>query len=295
MKNTLIFSLTKNTKLRDTLANKLSIESGNADIHLFPDKESYIRINSNVSNKTALLVCSLNNPDCKILPLLFMAKTLKELGANSVCLISPYLPYMRQDKRFHPGEAITSILFAQLLSSCIDSMITIDPHLHRIHQLSEIYTIPRLLTLHATQIIAAWIQGHIKDPILIGPDEESRQWVSDIADYANLPFVICQKQRLGDRQVNVSLPKINNINHVPVLVDDIISTGVSMLETLKQLISRGFKKPICIGVHALFDSETEHQLKDAGAERIITCNTIPHSTNAIDIADIIAKGIIELC
>ena len=92
----------------------------------------------------------------------------------------------------------------------------------------------------------------------------------------------------------ISLEEIKNKNHVPILVDDVISTGVSMLEALKQLTSRGFKNPICIGVHALFDSDTENKLRLAGAKQIITCNTIPHSTNKIDISDIIAKGIVEL-
>ncbi|MCL9684965.1 ribose-phosphate pyrophosphokinase [Legionella maioricensis] len=295
MKKTIIFSLPGNIKLTQALANKLAIEMGKAEIREFPDGESYIRVDSDVKNKTVILVCTLDHPNSKILPLLFMARTLNDLGAKRICLIAPYLPYMRQDKSFHPGEAISSLFFAQLLSSLIDSLITIDPHLHRIHKLSEIYTIPCLLTLHATKKIADWIQHHMKDPILIGPDEESKQWIAEIADFNNLPFVIGQKKRLGDRQVMISLPEIKNLNHVPILVDDVISTGVSMLETLKQLTSRGFKNSVCIGVHALFDKETENKLTIAGAKQIITCNTIPHSTNKIDISDIIAKGIVELC
>src|SRR5690606_3260659 len=108
----------------------------------------------------------------KILSLMFTAQTLKELGAKKIILISPYLPYMRQDKRFEPGEAITSQLFAKFLSNCVDYLITIDPHLHRIHHLSKIYSVP-VLTLHATKEIARWIKENIKFPFLIGPDSES--------------------------------------------------------------------------------------------------------------------------
>lgn len=294
MEKNIIFSLPENIKLTQALAAKLAIEIGNAEIREFPDGESYIRINSDVKNKIVILVCTLDHPNSKILPLLFLARTLNDLGARKICLIAPYLPYMRQDKSFHTGEAITSLFFAQLLSSLIDGLITIDPHLHRIHKLSEIYTIPNLLTLHATKKIAQWIQHHLRDPILIGPDEESRQWIAEIASFNHLPFVIGQKKRLGDRKVMVSLPEIKNLNHVPILVDDVISTGMSMLETLKQLTSRGFKNPVCIGVHALFDTETENKLTLAGAKQIVTCNTISHSTNKIDISDIIAKGIVEL-
>lgn len=100
---------------------------------------------------------------------------------------------------------------------------------------------------------------------------------------------------INNRNVSVSMPDIKNINHIPILVDDIISTGVNMLESLRQLILQGFKNPICIGVHALFNVKTENKLRHIGAEQIITCNTIPRSTNKIDISDIIAKGIVELC
>lgn len=294
MDNPILFSLPGNKELTQALSNKLSIEIGKAEIHKFPDSESYIRINSEVKNKKVFLVCTLDHPNSKILPLIFMARTLKELGANKICLVAPYLAYMRQDKRFHSGEAITSTIFAQLLSSYIDGMITIDPHLHRIHQLSEIYSMPSLLTLHATKNISEWISSHIKNPILIGPDEESKQWVSEIANFSNLSFVIAQKKRLDDKRVAVSLPEIKGVENTPVLVDDIISSGVTMFESLKQLRNNGFKNPICIGVHALFNNQTENMLLSAGAKQLITCNTIIHSTNQIDVSDILAKGIIEL-
>lgn len=249
----ILFSLPGNSELTKKLSSKLAIEVGKAEIRTFPDKESYIRIHSKIRNKTVFLVCTLAHPNNKLLPLVFLAKTLKELGANKICLVAPYLPYMRQDRRFHSGEAITSTIFAQLLSSCIDGMITIDPHLHRISQLSEIYTISPLIVLHAAKNISEWISHHIKNPILIGPDEESRQWISEIASFNNLPYVIAQKKRLGDNQVIVSLPEIQDIKGTAVLIDDIISSGASMLDTLKQVVTYGFKNSICIGVHALFN------------------------------------------
>lgn len=295
MDQLILFSLPGNADITQAISNNLSIEIGKAEFRTFPDNESYVRIHSKVKNKTIILVCSLDKPNKKILPLLFMASTIKELGAHKICLVAPYLAYMRQDKRFHPGEAITSTIFAQLLSSYIDRMITIDPHLHRIHQLSEIYNIASILTLHATRNISEWISSHVKNPILIGPDEESKQWISEIANHSNFPYVIAQKKRLGDKRVIVSLPEIQNINQTPVLVDDIISSGASMLESVKQLINCGFKNPICIGVHALFNAKIEHELLAAGAKQVITCNTIKHLTNQIDISNILAKGIIDLC
>lgn len=276
------------------MANKLEIEIGSAEIRDFPDGESYIRVDSDVQNKVVILVCGLDHPNNKILPLMFMAETLKELGANKVCLISPYLPYMRQDKRFKPGEAITSVLFAKNLSNWIDYLITIDPHLHRIQHLSEIYSIDSLSVLHSTKKIAKWIRNNVDSPFIIGPDEESQQWVAEVAEIAVAPYAIIKKTRYGDREVSISVPDINDISKTPVLVDDIISTGISMLAAIQQLLFKGLRNPVCIGVHALFDNEAYDSLLLAGAQNVITCNTIPHPSNKIDITDIIVEGVKRL-
>lgn len=291
MKNTIIFHLPNNATLANALANKLNIEIGSAEIREFPDGESYIRINSDVKNKLVILVCSLDHPNTKALPLMFMAQTLKEFGAKTICLVAPYLSYTRQDKRFHDGEALTSALFAKFISSWIDCLITIDPHLHRIKKLSDVYSIPQPIVLHATQQIANWIKLNVDSPLLVGPDEESSQWVTEVAKYINADYIICEKQRYGDRNVFITIPQVKNKNQTPVLIDDIISTGTSLCVTLRELGAQGLKNPICIAVHALFNEDVEKNILHAGAKKIISCNTIPHTTNEIDITDLIASGI----
>lgn len=284
--NKLIFSLPQNNPLALALADKLKIETGLFEIRDFPDGETYLRIDSDVKNKTIILICSLDHPNNKIIPLLFMTQKLKELGANKIFLVSPYLPYMRQDKQFKPGEAVTSVLFATFISAFIDSVITIDPHLHRIKKLSEIYTIPTI-TLHATKPISDWIKKNVTSPLIIGPDEESLQWVADIAKNSNAPFLIAKKVRHEDRKVSIKIPDITDDNKTPVIVDDIISTGISMSVLIKQLLSKNIKNPICICVHPLFNQETYKDLLNVGAKQVVSCNTISHFSNKIDITDII--------
>jgi ribose-phosphate pyrophosphokinase len=291
MKNFLIFSLPDNSHLTEKLANALGIRIGVVEIRNFPDGETYIRIDSDVKNKSIILVCSLNHPNNKVIPLMFMAETIKALGAATICLVSPYLPYMRQDKCFKPGEAVAAVLFGKFLSGFVDSLVTIDPHLHRIHQLSEVYSIPAIFTLPATRKISEWIRDHVSSPFIIGPDEESEQWVDQVAKAINAPYAIIKKIRYGDRDVSISIPYISDTGHTLVLVDDIISTGVSMLAAIQQFVLKGFKNIICIGVHGLFDSAVYENLLHAGAEKIITCNTIPHFTNKIDIVDVLSEGV----
>ncbi|HET6989837.1 MAG TPA: ribose-phosphate diphosphokinase, partial [Bacteroidia bacterium] len=205
--NTILFSFPGNEKLTQSLAEKTGIPIGELEIRKFPDGETFAKIISEVKDCRAIIVCSLDRPDEKILPLYFICKTLKEFGALRVELVAPYLAYMRQDKRFHEGEAVTSDAFAALLSGFIDCMLTVDPHLHRHHSLSEIYSIPTTI-IPAAEVVAGWIKNNIQKPLLIGPDEESGQWVKEVAKSANAPFEILFKKRKGDNDVEVSIPHV---------------------------------------------------------------------------------------
>lgn len=268
-----------------------SFEAGKATLRRFPDGESYVRILSSVRKKKVYLFCTLHQPDDKLMLLYFFSKTAKEMGAKSVTLLAPYLAYMRQDKAFHPGEAVTSGLFAQLLSSWLDALVTIDPHLHRHHDLSEIYSIPTTV-LHAGPLIVDYIKNHIPNPVLIGPDEESKQWVAAIAGQAGCDFFVLKKERFGDREVRVSVPDAPKFRqHTPVLVDDIISTGRTMMETAGHLREHGIQPPVCIGVHAVFAAHALEDMRQAGIRTIVTTNTIPHVTNGLDVSGLLAEWI----
>lgn len=287
----IVFALPGNEVLVKNISKAIQADIGEAVIRQFPDGETYVRVLSEVKNRKTILVCTLAHPDEKLLPLLFLSKTLKSLGADCTCLVAPYLAYMRQDKVFNEGEGITSEYFAALISGFADTLITIDPHLHRRHSMSEIYSIP-CKVIHASSLISAYISEHITNPLLIGPDAESEQWVSEVAKNANAPFIVLEKIRSGDRDVKVTVPQVEKFkNHTPVLVDDIISTARTMIETVGHLKNAGMKAPICIGVHAVFAGNAFEELKKSGVDKVVTCNTIPHSSNEIDITELIAESI----
>ncbi len=286
---TIIFSFPGNELLSGNIIAGIAGEKGEFTLRQFPDGESYLRIMSDVAGKDVFIICTLHQPNGKILPLLFLCNELRDLKAKSIGLIAPYLAYMRQDKRFNPGEALSSQYFAKLISSMADSLITIDPHLHRRASMKEIYSIPCEL-LHATELISAWIKKNIPDAIIIGPDSESEQWVSEVAKNADVPFTVLQKVRKGDRDVEVSVPHIEKYrNLTPVLVDDIISTARTMIVTVQQLIKAGMKPPVCIGVHAVFSDNAYEDLNKSGVSQIVTCNTIKHQSNGIDVAEMIVN------
>lgn len=274
-------------KLRDRLGG----EAGALLVRHFPDGELYVRIDSPVEGRDVVLVCGLERPAAKILPMLFLAATAKDLGARRVGLVAPYLSFMRQDSRFHPGEGITSTYFAGLVSGAVDWLVTVDPHLHRWHSLDAIYKIPTEV-VHAAPAIAAWLTQHVSNPVLIGPDAESEQWVAAVAARVGAPFVVLEKTRRGDRDVSVTIPDLSpHRDRTPVLLDDIISTGRTMIATLGHLRAAGVREPICIGVHAVFADRAHDDLLAAGAARVVTCNTIEHHSNRICVADALADGV----
>lgn len=295
MSNCVLFSIPGNELLSHSLTELLHAEPGEAIIRHFPDGETYVKVISNVYGKDVVIVCSLHHPDNKILPLYFLAKTLKEFRASSVILVAPYLCYMRQDTRFTDGECISSELFARLISGFIDTLITIDPHLHRRNSLSEIYSI-NCSVVHASSLISKWIKDNIKRPVLIGPDSESEQWVSKVAAEADAPFIVLEKVRHGDRNVKVSVPQVEKYkDYTPVLVDDIISTAHTMIETIDHLKKAGMKPPVCIGIHPVMASRAYDKLIKAGAEKIVTCNSITHPSNEIKVDELLADEVCKNC
>jgi ribose-phosphate pyrophosphokinase len=288
-KGLIIFALPGNEEFARRLIAFSGAETGEAEFRSFPDGESYVRVLSDVKDKTAIAVCSLHHPNDQILPLYFLGKTAKSLGAKHFSLIAPYLAYMRQDKVFRKGEAVTSGHFAKLICAFADSIATVDPHLHRRRSLSEIYPVANE-TIHAATSISGWIKENLERPVLIGPDEESGQWVRKVAEQSSAPFTVLEKTRRGDRDVSVSVPKIEEYrDHTPVLVDDIISTARTMIETVGHLKNSEMKPPVCVGVHAVFAGNAYRDLLAAGARRVVTCNTIPHATNEIDVSDLFTE------
>jgi len=290
----IVFPMPGNEALGKNLAHDTGSQLGEVDVRRFPDGESYVRLLTPVHDRPVALVDTLAQPDSKILPLLFAAAAAKDLGATRVGLVAPYLAYMRQDRRFNPGEAVSSTHFGRLLSGWLDWLVTVDPHLHRHASLDEVYTIPNQV-VQAAPLISEWIRKNVENPVLVGPDEESKQWVSRVAERAGAPYTVLHKIRHGDRDVEVSAPDVGRWrDHTPVLVDDIISTARTMIETIKGLQKLDLAAPVCIGVHAVFAGSAYEDLVAAGAAKIVTCNTIPHASNLIDLTEPIVEAAVSL-
>lgn len=283
-----------NEALAGGVAERLGAGVSPVDLHRFPDGESLVTLQGDVRGADVAFVLSLCEPDRWALPLWFAAATARELGARRVGLISPYLAYMRQDVRFHEGEAVSARLFARFLEQSVDWLVTVDPHLHRTPDLSALYTMPTH-RVEAAPAIARWIAGHVADPILIGPDSESAQWVAAIAARAGAPFQVLEKARHGDRDVTVSLPDASAAaGRTPVIIDDIVSSGHTLLRTLEQLEHLGLPAPVVIAIHPVFAGDAFERLRSARLARLVSTDTIAHASNAITVVPELARAADDL-
>jgi len=257
----------------------------------FPDGETYLRLEHSLPAPDVAVVSTLTPPNARALELLLLASAAREWGAERVGLIAPYLPYMRQDAELEEGEAVTARSFAALISRSFDWLVTVDPHLHRIHELSELYVIPAR-SLHAAPAIGAWVRANVASPVIVGPDAESSQWVAAAARAANAPFMVLDKRRLGDTEVTISAAHLEAIGRrTPVLVDDVISSGRTMAAAVRILRASGHATVVCAAVHAIFAEGAHDALASAGASVVATTNTIPHVTNRIDLTALLARAI----
>ncbi len=270
-------------------------EAGSVSLHRFPDGECCPQFCADLAGRDVVLAAALGGgkgPDGPLFALYLAASVARELGARSVGLVLPYLPYMRQDARFEPGQGVTALHVGRLLSSCADWMVTADPHLHRFTSLSQPYRIATAVAPSAPSI-ARWLAANVERPLVVGPDQESEQWARQLAELAGCPYVVLSKVRRGDRDVTVSLDGQQwrgADDCTPVLVDDIASSGRTMAAAVRLLRDAGRPAPVCVVVHALFCGDAYDVLRAAGAARIVSCNTVPHASNAIDVLPALAAA-----
>jgi len=286
----IITSCGNSEKIAKSLARKLKAKYSPLKISSFPDGDIYLKFNSKLKGEKLVIVQSFQpNSDMSLFDIIWTAETAKDLGAKKVVLAAPYLAYMRQDKRFNPGEAISSRIMAKLLNNSIDKIITVDPHLHRYKSLKDIFKISAK-KMTANLLIADHIKKKMKDVVIIGPDWESYQWAEVIANKIGAVSTVLEKTRHSSRHVTSKMVKLVDVKGKNVvIVDDIISTGHTIAEAAKKAKKMGAKTITAIGVHGLFVEGALSKMKKAGVGKVVTTNCIEHKTNEIDVTDLFVE------
>ena len=272
------------------LASALGAPLTRVQLHYFPDAETRVRVEP--SSEPALLVRSLHDPNAKLFEVLLAASALRDGGAASLTLVAPYLPYMRQDRAFARGEAVSQRVLAGLLGHAFDRVVCVEPHLHRIATLAEVFPC-EALAVSAAPAIARWLAAQGEPFWVCGPDEESESWVRAIGQGARLPTVVARKRRSADDLVEVTLPAGARAPCArAVIVDDIASSGATLAAAASALYAAGAQQVDAVVAHAIVAPSAEARIREARIARFVSCDTLPHPTNGIEVASALAEALL---
>jgi ribose-phosphate pyrophosphokinase len=279
--------------LGQALAEALGWSMALIDVHAFPDAETRLRLPPVVASHTVVLR-GLQQPNSKLAPLLLAAAGARELGAQRLTLVSPYLAYMRQDMAFTPGEVVSQRHLGRLLADSFDSVVTVDPHLHRVATLGEVVPGRRGVALTAAVLLGAHVAQQVPGALLMAPDEEAAQWVRVAALAHGLDHAVCVKQRRGDRDVDVSLPDSDVRGRAVVLMDDVASTGRTLAVAARAALAQGAASVDVVVTHALFVGDALDQVRAAGVRHVWSTDCVPHVSNVITVVPLLATAIRSL-
>lgn len=272
------------------LGQASGLPTSEVEVHRFPDGECRVRLPASLPERVVFLR-SLDRPDAKLIELLLAAETARSLGASSLTLVAPYLCYMRQDTAFRPGEAVSQRIVGGFLARLFDGVVTVDPHLHRTRDLADVIPDTDTRVLSATGPMGDFLGTALREPFLVGPDEESEQWVGAIAGRGGYDHVIGTKLRSGDAEVQVTLPAGSFAGRDVVLVDDIASTGRSLVAAAGTIRAHGPRSISALVTHGLFADDAMEQLCAAGIENVWSTDSIPGPSNRIPLARLLAESL----
>lgn len=261
--------------------------------HRFPDGEIKLRLPETLPAQLVIFR-TLNAPNDKLIELLLAAQTARTLGTTHLTLVAPYLAYMRQDMAFRPGEAISQRIVGKFLAGLFDAVITVDPHLHRVATLQQAVPLTHAIVLSGAPMLSDWIAARRQNPLLIGPDEESAQWVAMAAARHGFDHAVCRKVRRGDRDVEVALPDVALTGRQVVLLDDVASTGHSVARAAHLLLAAGAVSVDVAVTHALFADDALQVMQNAGIGEVWSTDCVAHPSNAVSMAGALAAALIQL-
>ncbi len=270
--------------LAKRLAKSAQAELLRPIVQRFPDGEIYVRLQADLEGKEVAVVQSLSPPqNDHLMELLLLLDLVRDLKAKKILAIVPYLAYARQDRRFQEGEALSVKSVADLLSRRIHKLLTVDAH----SQLALSYFSCEIEEVRALPYLGKkMLDLNLRDPLFLAPDEGSAKRVEEAAREAGADFDFLEKERISPTEVRIKPRELKTSGRDVVIMDDIISTGGTVLEACKCI--RGARRIWVCCVHGLFVGDSVEKLRKAGVERIVSSDSVETSYSQISLAPLIS-------
>jgi len=283
-------------KSSEDLARKLSIKIKanlvKSEVRVFADGESKITLSGKLSKRKIIIVQSIYPPvDTNLVQALSLISKAKEISSEVIAVI-PYMGYARQDREFLPGEVVTMKVLGKLFKGAgASKIITVD--IHSMIGLKH-FTIKSKNVTAIPDLVKYFKKLSLKNPLVISPDQGGKDRAKEFAKEFESEYVALEKKR--DRKTGKVQIKTKNVDEVAnrdlILVDDMISTGGSIIKATQFLKKQKCKRVFVACTHALLMNNAEKRIRKAGVTRIISANTIPGKTSVVDVSNTIAKAII---
>jgi ribose-phosphate pyrophosphokinase len=254
----------------------------------FPDGERYIRFKDDIEKEVTVIQSTGFPQDENYMELFLILKNLKDLGAEEIKVVIPYLGYGRQELRFKPGEAISAQIIAELLEFAgATELYSINLHESSV---KDFFNIP-VIELSAMPPIAEYIKNVIEDPIIIAPDKGALHHAQDIASILNTKCDYMEKVRLSPDTVETKVKNLDVDGINAVIIDDIISTGGTIVNAVNILKEYNAKSVTVSCVHPVLVGDAILKIFATGVKDILSTDTISSETNMISVAPLIANAI----
>jgi len=287
-----VISGSSSEDLAKKVAKKLRANLIKSQLKIFPDGESKITLNEKPQKNKIIVIQSTYPPvDEKLIQTLAIISKAKEYGTEVIVVI-PYMGYARQDREFLPGEVITMKVIANLFKSVGTSKIIVVD----IHSLLGLkYFKIKTKNVSAIPDLAKYISKlKLKNPLVVSPDKGGKDRAKEFAKILNVEYIFLDKER--NRKTGKVKIKSTNFDQIAgrdlILVDDMISTGGSIIKATEFLKKQKCNRVFVACTHALLRNDAENKIKKAGVTKIISTNTIPGNTSLVDISGTIVKAII---
>ncbi len=265
------------------LAKELHQPLIQATFKRFPDDEFYIRLFDDIAGEDVLIVQTAY-PDHKIIELFLMQDAVHDAGAKTITVALPYFGYSRQDKKFEEGEAISARAIAQHISLHADSVITVDPHKEAI---LKFFTVPAH-SCSAVTTIAKYLKEK-KIDFILAPDKGARDRAKEAAAFIHCEYDYLEKTRINGTTVKITPKKLDARDKHVAIIDDIISTGGTMANSIKELKKQGAASVSVACTHGLFIGVAKEKLISSGCDEIISTDTIENEFSKVSVASCIAE------